>query len=444
MSPTEAADRYPAFVFASCLFLLAVLDVGARVAASPGMDYFSVRAAARAVETGAVRDIYSPEGRAEIARGLVPLARADRPSREKDAARIVLDSYQGGFEDHATPLLHALIGIPSTPDYETDYRRFVLFVQAASVVSLLLLARWTGASWPTALVVTGLLLWALDPIRSDVRVANNNQLQLASLVAGVAVLARSRGTVGFVLAGAVFGLSVTAKPNTALAPALIALDLLLQRRVRETFSFAGGLVATGACAAAGAALYLGSIGSWPNWAAMAARSVVGPPWPTRSGNYGLVAVLREALGVDASLPLLVVLLASIVAASWRSRAVTGPNGGTPPLSLTRLAFLAGAGCAIPLLSSGYVWLHYYVLALPLVFVSMAWAGTLPERAVAAAAFVTLFVPGPLRNLLPGSLPAEAVLLNAAVVAFLVLGLRRFGDAEPKASARGAGEPNPVA
>lgn len=400
------------------------MDARARGEAAPGIDYFTWWTSARAVSTRHVADIYSPEGRSKVAAALAGLAASAPRTRGGEAARLLLESYRGGFEDHATPFLHALFGLSGTLSYELDHERFTAASLVALGSALLVLGRLAGWSWATALSATGVLLLFFDPIRSDLRTSNINGLQLGML-AGVLVLLRGAHRAPIAMtAGALLALGAAAKPNTLLVPVLLVLDRLLGGRRREAGFLSAGVLAGGVVAGAVGAAYMRSPEAWVRWARSVGGAFLVSPWGSESGNYGLVQVLRETTGLRLSLPALLVVLAAIISG------IRGGGGpGRPPRGsveeFQRSLVVAGAGCAVPLLTAGYVWLHYFVLALPLAFAALAVSRTPREKAVSSVAFACFLVPGLLRDHLPSGLVAEAALLNAAVATMLLVGLGRL-------------------
>jgi hypothetical protein len=155
------------------------------------------------------------------------------------------------------------------------------------------------------------------------------------------------------------------------------------------------------------------------------------------GNFGLSTLVYELIGVDASAVILLLLLLLLACALWRSR--RNP-AGTPAGSESGRdgLLLAGLGCAFMILSGPYVWIHYFVLALPLgacVFFRPDFG--LP-RAAGFGAFGLLLVSTTLvQTVAPKAFVLQALLLDLPVLVIAGLGLRALARRAPPIATRAA-------
>jgi hypothetical protein len=238
------------------------------------------------------------------------------------------------------------------------------------------LARLRGlAGWPAACVAL-LVMLTFNPFAQDVRSGNVNSLQLALLVALVAVSAKSLFAGNDWIDGLFLGvlaLFVAFKPNTPWIALALALHYLAARGVRAFAIGAFEAVLLGAAAFAIGAWRMGGLHAWLEWLELA-RGMDGSAMslPFERGNLSLALVvsrLSPALGsVGWGLALAGILAVSIVLA-------LSANGqrGDRLAAAARDAFAdpwfaVSAGILVTFAASPLVWPHYHVLLL----IPVAW------------------------------------------------------------------------
>lgn len=314
--------------------------------------------------------------------------------------------YGDRLDTTGSPLAYALVGLASSGNYETDLKRFAIASYAAFAVAILLLCRLLGYSLAgTALAFTAFGM-CFTPLVSDVRVANVNQVQLLALAAFAWLLHRGQS----VWAGLVLGVSIVFKPVTVLVLAVGLLVSLIDNRRQFDVRLLAGIAGGAAAGVAVAALYFGTGAIWLQFAA-SLPATLGRGYPLTHGNFSAGALLASSAGAAAPLITGGLALIALTWILWSTRAST-----IRPAHESLL--IVGSGACLMLLSSGLVWVHYYVLLIPVsLFLLRPMAGTtgavssLETRAAAASLF--MFLPG-----LHGMLPTpthSAVVINLATI-----------------------------
>ena len=417
-----------ALLGASSLAAVVLALASRRVAREPGVDYWAAWAAARAVAEGRVGDPWSAAGRERMGRDAsARVVRDDAPPRERRAARAVLAANRGTLPSAGTPFLFTVLGVLSTGDYETDERAFSLASLALYAAAVLWLCRQLGYAPAPSLVALSFLVGPFDPWLSGERVANVQAIQLAVVAALPAALAARRPRTGELAAGALFAAGVAFKPNLLPVALPVVVTLLLRRRFRSLLAAAFGAAAGAAASLAGSALYFGRASCWREWA-RTLPDLLRPTYDVVQGNYALPTALRELTGVDAAGPLLALGLGGLVAFEAATADRASCTAGDARLPRPEVVALAGLGGALLLLVARLAWLHYFVLATPLLLYVMRPAGgeapavaSGAER-LAAAAAVAGFLP--LRAFGLGLPPlVRGLVLQGALFLIVALALR---------------------
>jgi hypothetical protein len=393
---TARSVRRPGGRSAATLFLLAVLTFCAlsqafrRAKPAAGIDYYQFWAVGRAIAHQQTEDLYSARGQAQLGRSFLAEAmRSSDPARRLAARRrLVLDTT-------ATPFLYTMFATCSTANYTSSLRVFralLLACFAFGVVGISTLLR--RPQLDTLLSLT-LLCLCFEPLASDLRVGNVGCLQLAGVV--VYAWVRARGPFRFraLLAGAWMGLLIAFKPNLVFVAILLLGDSLLRRRWRQLSHESVGLALGGGMAVACSVAAIGNVWVWFDWLT-ALRRVPNESMTAAVGNYSPQALLGSTFG-SLCRPLLAVAAVGSVALGLWLRAPKGQNSeGADAPEVHRVLWLLAFGCLVSLLLPYWAWLHYFVLAVPALFLALSPAtrGTARTREslrifLAAAAWLAL-------------------------------------------------------
>jgi hypothetical protein len=151
----------------------------------------------------------------------------------------------------------------------------------------------------------------------------------------------------------------------------------------------------------------------------------------RMGNYSLIRLLGEATGLELGGVAAVFLSAIAAAALWRGsrgRAADGRSGAGEEEDRREDLLIVGIGCVIPLVTGRLVWMHYLLLAIPLVIVLLGpraggWRPAPLTRPLAALGLL-LIADYPFTFPLPDS-PARVLLSGAGLLLLYALGVREL-------------------
>jgi hypothetical protein len=279
------------------------------------------------------------------------------------------------LEPMATPFLYAAFsGFPA--DYELSQGLYTALLYLAAAGAIFGLARLRGlAGWPAACVAL-LVMLTFNPFAQDVRSGNVNSLQLALLVALVAVSAKRRFTGNDGIDGlfvGVLALFVIFKPNTPWIALALGIHYLAVRGLRAFAIGALEAVLLAAGAFAIGAWRMGGAHAWGEWLQLA-RGMDGSAMtlPFDRGNLSIAWVLAHlspALGplgwglvlVDA----ISIGLVMAFSASGRRPELLAGSARTafadPWLAVT-------VGILLTVAASPLVWPHYHMLLL----IPIAW------------------------------------------------------------------------
>lgn len=317
---------------------------------APGLDFYQFWAGAQVARTDAGGNLYSPETRSSAHEAF--LKRGYAESRNM----MMVGRARQEFEFFSTPFLYTTFGVFPGNDYDRDLFAYRVITLGAFIGGLLLACRAVRLSWAASLLVLAFTLTMFQPLKAEIRVANVNSLQLFGVGAAM-YLGNSRERWRWAASAAVLALVAMFKPNVALmVPLLLAHRLIARERARvavEAAGVAGGVVT----AFVVSSVYFGSMTAWVQWLA-AARNLASTLLPLAFGNVAPALPIARTLGGSATLVVTAVLSAIVLAAVFRSRRTDG-------------AAIIGAGLLIYLLAATLVWLHYLVLALPLVVTLIA-------------------------------------------------------------------------
>jgi hypothetical protein len=189
------------------------------------VDFYHFWLIPRVVARGESADVYAAGESARLGRLYLDRALAEPGAvRQKAAAR-----YRTVLDPSATPFLYTVFWPLSTSSYERDYALFRALSLACGTVAIIVLARMLDYGWPAVLTALAFVMWAFEPIRSDIRVGNVNQVQLAGLAFYLGLCRRGKVTHDL-LAGTWLGLLTLFKPNVGCVP-LAVLGLCSSRSV---------------------------------------------------------------------------------------------------------------------------------------------------------------------------------------------------------------------
>jgi len=193
------------------------------------------------------------------------------------------------------------------------------------------------------------------------------------------------------------------KPNLIFVPAMLIVSWLINRRYKRVLYGALGILSAIVVAFVWSSAFFGSPRCWYNWL-ITVKAPFDSFYAVREGNFAFALILAYTLSWNVIAYLWALLTAVAVGFVWISRRrpdrisqqTTQQQPGLDRGFLEDLIMVA-TGCLIYLLSAPLVWVHYFVLALPIVFVIFrpqqrvdgSFVGLIIRRTLAGVALVGL-------------------------------------------------------
>ena len=334
-----------------------------------GIDYYQFWVVGQAQERLHLDNIYSMQDRQRLA----DLGREMLRSSPEPSMRLAgsVEFRQRIIETFSTPFLYAIIDTFASDQYDRDYDHFMnicLVVLVLSIIAMGWLLRFSLVE--SLLFAVVVVLWC-EPLASDLRVGNVNQLQLA----GIALYLLSRCRPGSLLmdifGGLVLGLLVAFKPTLGVIPMLLVLAWIIDRRwLTLKRQGVAAMTALGVAFVVGCR-FLNSWSAWSNWANALSDLEKVSDISVGIGNLSLSQVIFETTrgaaggGVNLSLILLILVLVLASVALLLTRPGTPSTVDNRQVWFERDFLVTALGGALSILALRLVWLHYYILIIPL-------------------------------------------------------------------------------
>lgn len=420
--------RSSAGVLLALALLFGSLAIWHEAKRTGGLDFYQFWAVGRSI--GARDDIYSPAAREQIGSEFWKRAQTGSERQRR------LADYRRVLETYSTPFLYSAFRQITSDDYDRSLDTYRAFVVLGMAIGVLGLCRRLGYSATDTLGALLVLLFWFEPFLSDLRVANLNGLQLCLLATFLWSQSRLREAPAAFLGGAILGLGTLLKPNLAPIVAFVLLSWGIRRRFAALTRAAAGFVVAAIAAVAFTGLYFRSLRCWSDWF-LALRNLPDDITTIPMGNFAPARLLDEWLGLDLS-PLLPALVGSAgLVALWidaRRASGTRPKADGAPSVADAEGRVLGDTSAVAigglftLLVSRLVWLHYYVLAVPMILLllrpfppgqRMRRVDLVVRRALPALALIGIAIT-PIKQLIPslGDRTAAVIVCASTLMLFM--------------------------
>lgn len=334
-----------------------------------GIDYYQFWVVGQAQERLHLDNIYSMQDRQRLA----DLGRELLRSSPQPSIRLAgsVEFRQRTIETFSTPFLYAVIDTFVSDQYDRDYDQFMNICLAALVLSIIAMGWLLRFSLAESLLFAAVVFLWCEPLASDLRVGNVNQLQLA----GIALYLLSRCRPGSLLmdifGGLVLGLLVAFKPTLGIIPMLLALAWIIDRRwLTLQRQGIAAVTALGVAFVVGCR-FLNSWSAWSNWANALSDLEKVSDISVGIGNFSLAQLILEATrgaaggGVTLAPILLIQVLVLASVALLLTRPGTRSAVDDRQVWFERDFLVTALGGALSVIALRLVWLHYYILILPL-------------------------------------------------------------------------------
>jgi len=424
MTGDTTDHRHRHFNSMAWLLVALILQIGVSRLNNAGaisVDYFTLWAVPATLSSAPDRNIYTHDNQRAMANAARLLSTSKHASPAQQLAQNFSDQlYDRRLDATGSPLAYALVGLSSSGRYDDDLGRFTLVSLLAFLTAIGLLCHLLGYP-PTGTVMAGVAYsLCFSPLIAELKVSNVNQLQL--LVLSLFLWFGLRGAPG--LAGAVLGAGLMFKPNIAAVVVVAGFVALLDRGTRDTWRLFAGVGAGALLAVAAGAAYFGTFGVWGHFLASISRTLaVG--YPLNHGNFALGSLVATLTGAELSIVFgTAAVSAALLVLVLTRRPATATARTTPALDEQFL--IVGVGCAIMLIGSRLVWIHYYLLLIPLsLYLLRPGPPASGDRFGAIAAGVALLALSPAAMAVSNEPLHVAVMANIGTLLLFVAGLRAW-------------------
>lgn len=340
---------------------------------TPGLDYYVAWVAVDSIENDNKNYVYDPATGYKL-----PVSYRNKADEAKDAPRLKrIASLKQHMSFTATPFMYWVTARFSVGDYETDLTTWHTLSLLMMVVFFLVAFRLTGYSAATALGLFLPIVFWFVPLYSDLRVGNVNAVQLGMVGLVLWFLGRGEQAKFLFAAGVMVGLVVMFKPNLAPIGLILAGGWLLRGQYSRLVTGVSGMLTGVLAAVLVSSWWIGKTSAWYDWFQMLSGAVGSAPG--KGGNYSVMRQLTGGLSPMGQLLLALFLVALALAFFWwgrRRQSRLQEKSGVTAADNQAMeeVMLVAFGCVIALMASALVWIHYYLLTIPLLLVLLRpWA-----------------------------------------------------------------------
>lgn len=335
----------------------------------PGADYYVAWVVADATRSDRDYNVYDVSDHGRMQADYRELAFSeDSKSRRAAFSDIPL------FTPTASPFLYTTVNALSSHRYETSLKIWSALSLAGFAIAIGVFCHLLGYAKSVSLVIFVACVFWMDAYQSDIRVANTNSFQLGVLALLYFLLSRDDRKLYLLLASALAAMLALYKLNLAPVGLLLLGAWLIRGQYSRLFVGLAGMAIGTLFAVVSSSLFFGGPEIWLEWlqkAFLLSEGVVS----AEVGNINLLGLLGLEVAVKGKIALALALCAVTLAFLWWGRkasSVTGRESAEARRESDRIeyALLIGMGSMIFLMVSPLVWLHYYVLAMPMLLVSL--------------------------------------------------------------------------
>jgi len=368
MTKPAGLCKDPLSLLLATLVALSLLGAWLYAEESPGLDYYVAWVAADAVKNDTPLNIYDPAARYTLA-----VQYRNKADELQDVPRQKqIAAHRKELPMTATPFLYWVTGMLAGGNYEHDLSTWQLLSILLVTAAMLVTCRLLGYGAATSLaVLLPVLVW-YTPFYSDIRVSNVNGFQLGLIGLILWLQSRDRDQRFLFAAGLVTGLLVMFKPNLAPVALLFVGGRLVRGQTRKLAIALAGVVTGAAAAVLVSSFWLGSATAWLDWLDLIRTVVDGGPGES-GGNYPVITQITGSVGPLGQLATAVLLCLLCLAFFWwgrRRTAIAADRAALLQRERLENICLVALGCIVAMLASTLVWLHYYLLTLPMLLFAL--------------------------------------------------------------------------
>jgi hypothetical protein len=262
------------------------------------------------------------------------------------------------LQTYSTPVLYSFFGLIGTQNYAHSFHFYQFVHVFAGIAALILLGRMLNFSFAAIVLSIAVLFGWAEAYLSEIYCSNVNQVELLSIAILLWFELRPASTKRDLLCGAWLACIVLFKPNTMAVAGLLGLMWLVDRQFARLIRHGIAFVVTAILLVVITSIHCGSFRCWIEW-----LGAVGEfsKLEVHDENYSLTAITLLHLGKGPAMAVEWVAPLVTVVAVALSRKRRDP---------LRLILVVALGCAMSLLASPICWMHYHILAIPLLLIAI--------------------------------------------------------------------------
>jgi hypothetical protein len=335
-----------------------------------GVDFYQFWVVSQAIAESDVNNIYSNEFRRETGSEFL------QKSYKKDASKrqLMAARFRQVLETYSTPFLYTLFRFIVSGNYEVDLHRYHVFSLLCILLAIIGLCRLLHySSIATMAAILIFIVW-FEPFFSDLRVANVNMLQVGLLALFLWFQSRHQWRAHHFIGGLVLGFAMMFKPNLIFVVGLLVISWTINRRYRKLILECAGILLASISAFAYSSFFFGSVWCWTDW--IAAVSAIPDDIMTVSmGNFAPVKLILDWTGI--SIPVYATILIAVLVQIFvmvikrPEKEIFGREGKgmrQRERAFFEDALVVASGCLTYLLCAQLVWLHYFLLTIPMILI----------------------------------------------------------------------------
>lgn len=339
----------------------------------PSVDYFGFWTTAQAIKTSDIKNIYSDVGRQEVAQTLINVARHQKnPQRFQRAAEHNYKLYGNKIDVTGSPLLFSITSLISTGNYNTDEFVFMLSSFICFILAIFCLCRKLGLCYLTTALLLMFFCSYYMPTIAELHVANINQLQLLSIALYI-MLSQSSKMINKLFAYILLGLAIILKPNLIFIALFACIYYTINRKWKNLGLLSGGIIIAAISSWTISIYALDNSSYWIDFI-KSLPITMSFKYTLSGGNYGLAAIIKHFTNHDFSKILLIICLLAYISYEYcLSKKYQGQNCDRADIKNDAIPVnyrITALACATMLVSSGLVWMHYYVLLIPSLLITI--------------------------------------------------------------------------
>lgn len=356
-------------LFINCFFVAYNIGV-----ASANIDFFTWWAVPHGMAKKYIKNPYAQDEQKLLAQRIIEERNIQgTPHVEDRTLDDILELYDNSIIATASPLLFTFINLFAADDYQMAKRKFIMISLLCLTAAFLLLGRMLDFNYPNLFLFYSLIVTSFSPFLVESKVGNINSVQLLLITLFIFLTIRGKGFNGCFWAAFFLSISILLKPNTSLILIYALAFAFLNKDIKKIGAYCAGFAFSVITALAATSLYFknDNLTIWKEWLQTIPTTASGIAFTLKAGNYSLNKIIWNLCGINMSLYIYMMLLGLFLWTCYcfqKSQQKSSLKIGSAikkERELKGVLLVIGFGVVSLLIGSGLVWMHYYVLTIPL-------------------------------------------------------------------------------